>query len=710
MKKTIWIAALLLALVVVLIGCGGGDGNESDDVTFSNDSPNDDDDNNSSDDDDNISDDDDFITDDDDAGDDDSTVDDDDSVATPYDFAIPTPGIDALYELHNLPMLRPNTVVKQVSSHDKSGLNEDGFAGDTQLYIDNNNEYVVFDDFGPGCINRMWFTTQNPNQAGNIRIYVNDMVNPIVDRIFSNFFAGQFTPFLNPFTVDENISSGGFNNYIPICFRTRGKVTLTKAPYFYNITYSKYPAGHTVIDFTGEANYSDLTSQWANLDQDPKPSHSEVIRTETGQVTVQGTSGAIIYEGEGSGAIWDLFLTLSPTTLDLAESLRLSITFDDHEQPDISAPFATLFNFLNKATPTDTLFFGYDGTKFYSRLPMPYWSSVKISVVNLTLNTPVTVDFRILRIIQPYPEDAGYLTAIHHEEVPTTVGADYTFADVDGSGHYIGVSYNMEGPLTGTYMEGDERFYPNYRNSPTIYGTGTEDYFNGGWYFIKGPFTLPLYGAIERLIPVGTYSSTRVYRYHVSDLIPAYGSSHFGIEHDWNNLDSLNRNSSVALFYLRPEELLKITDTLDLEDPYERTDHNYSYDDAVEGENIQSVYEGDHDDIEVFGKSVYINGTSTFTLQIDPDNIGVTLRRRYDQTNPQMATVYVNDELCGTWYDAWHNDIQRWAESDFPLPPSETENLSAITVRIENLGGTIPWSEHSYQALSYLPVSAVAEE
>ena len=35
-------------------------------------------------------------------------------------------------------------------------------------------------------------------------------------------------------------------------------------------------------------------------------------------------------------------------------------------------------------------------------------------------------------------------------------------------------------------MEGDERVYFDRSRSPSIYGTGTEDMFDGGFYYEKG--------------------------------------------------------------------------------------------------------------------------------------------------------------------------------------------------------------------------------
>ena len=75
--------------------------------------------------------------------------------------------------------------------------------------------------------------------------------------------------------------------------------------------------------------------------------------------------------------------------------------------------------------------------------------------------------------------------------------------DATGSGRlasYVMDVSDPDAPLSGEsggqwFMEGDERVYVDGLRSPSIYGTGTEDEFDGGYYFNHGAFTLPFNGA-----------------------------------------------------------------------------------------------------------------------------------------------------------------------------------------------------------------------
>ena len=95
--------------------------------------------------------------------------------------------------------------------------------------------------------------------------------------------------------------------------------------------------------------------------------------------------------------------------------------------------------------------------------------------------------------------------------------------------------------------EGDDMFFIDGEKSPSIAGTGAEDYFLGAWDFGGHPFSYPLYGA-----PVvgdelaGSRSS--VYRFHLDSPIPFSKSIKATIEHGHANYRSDNYYS-VAYWY-----------------------------------------------------------------------------------------------------------------------------------------------------------------
>ncbi len=261
----------------------------------------------------------------------------------------------------------------------------------------------------------------------------------------------------------------------------------------------------------------------------------------------------------------------------------------------------------------------------------------------------------------------------------------------------------MQGSLLGTYMEGDERFYVDGSASPVLQGTGTEDYFNGGWYFLFGRFSQALFGAPYRLSPVGlTTGRTGAYRMQVGDRVSFWDGARFGIEHDAADDDPHDDHASVTYLYRRPEPLVRWSDALDVGDAAAEASHGYVATAADEVRVLESVFEGDDDDRVVRDTGRAVSGTSAFDVMLDPRNAGVVLRRRFDQRHGrQQAQVLVDGQPAGSWYDVRENATQRWAESDFPLPASLTRGKSRIHVELVNRGA-FPWSEFRYRVGSLL--------
>jgi len=111
---------------------------------------------------------------------------------------VPAQAAQALLEHPEaLPVLRPGVQARQVSGHDKSGLNKDGGnpedpADECYLYRQADGGYVLFDEQGPGAITRLWFGWWNPDPpnsigtSGKLKFYVDgeptrSCITPIFD-------------------------------------------------------------------------------------------------------------------------------------------------------------------------------------------------------------------------------------------------------------------------------------------------------------------------------------------------------------------------------------------------------------------------------------------------------------------------------------------------------------------------------------------------
>lgn len=154
-----------------------------------------------------------------------------------------SPGLDRMQRFDLLPQILQGTQVRQVSSYDRSGGNDDGFDGTySALYIDGNGEYVLFDEIGAGCIYRIWLTYSSgfPEYGENrLRFYFDNEPVARLDLTIDEFFSGTHHPLLFPLAGRRHQSSHGYYSYLPFPYRERLKITMNSRPYFYGITYHR---------------------------------------------------------------------------------------------------------------------------------------------------------------------------------------------------------------------------------------------------------------------------------------------------------------------------------------------------------------------------------------------------------------------------------------------------------------------------------------
>jgi hypothetical protein len=146
-----------------------------------------------------------------------------------------------------------------------------------------------------------------------------------------------------------------------------------------------------------------------------------------------------------------------------------------------------------------------------------------------------------------------------------------------------------------------------------------------------------------------------------------------------------------------------------------------------------------------------MKGTSQFKMKLDPNNLGVMLRRKFDYLYPnQCAEVWVRPDkpdsvwtYVGRWYTAGSNTCvysyprsegelgstqhtvitgnRRWREEEFLIPRHLTEGAKRLEIKIQHLpdnkalfpGKPFPaesaWSESRYWAYCYkMPAPHIA--
>jgi hypothetical protein len=123
---------------------------------------------------------------------------------------------------------------------------------------------------------------------------------------------------------------------------------------------------------------------------------------------------------------------------------------------------------------------------------------------------------------------------------------NYVWLEAKGKGHFVGVTMSVLQNQDNWWGEGDDMFFIDSEEKPSINGTGSEDYFLGAWGFGR-PFSYATYGA-PVVGPEFAGSRSSVYRFHLDSPIPFTNSLKATIEHGHANHRADNY-SSVAYWY-----------------------------------------------------------------------------------------------------------------------------------------------------------------
>ena len=157
-----------------------------------------------------------------------------------------------LSQIELLPRFQQAEVVKQVSSYDTTGGNDDGFSGKYSYLRVEDGEQVIADLKGPGVIQRIW--TPTPTED-TIRFYFDGEQVPRIELKFIDLFSGKQYPFLRPVVGNE---VGGYYCYLPVPYKSSCKIMYKgKQMQFIQIQYMETKEDTVVSSFPIELSRSE---------------------------------------------------------------------------------------------------------------------------------------------------------------------------------------------------------------------------------------------------------------------------------------------------------------------------------------------------------------------------------------------------------------------------------------------------------------------
>ncbi len=252
---------------------------------------------------------------------------------------------------------------------------------------------------------------------------------------------------------------------------------------------------------------------------------------------------------KGAGCVSRIWFTIKSKDPEILRKTILLFYWDGEDNPSVETPFGDFFGVgFAEYVHHYSLLQGMTSGGFFSYWPMPFSEGARFEVLNMSEEEISHLYFNIqYHELKEVRNDTARFHAKWRRENPTTIGENYTILRAKGKGHFSGCVLNMQSYDKGSlsFLEGDEMIYVDGEKFPSIYGTGTEDYFQGAWYFTHGCFSAPFHGLT---LMDTTNARVSAYRLHVLDAIPFTEDIRVTIEHGHDNM-LLEDYSSVAYWY-----------------------------------------------------------------------------------------------------------------------------------------------------------------
>ncbi len=400
--------------------------------------------------------------------------------------------------------------------------NDDGFGGEPvpgfekvldEPDSDGIGRYLICDEKGPGAIVRLWTAAIE----GQIRLFLDGADTPVYEGPAEPFFKTTYEAITGEDGPYEDTYSQASAGYFPIPFAKQCRIEWTgdlKELHFYQVQLRLYESGAKVTPFSPNdvSKYSGdiekVAKMLANTEKLWRPTAS--VRHEIVSHLPPGETKEVLHlevalepalPGDpsehlgvrGTKAIEQL--TLKVQAPDVNKALRqtlLNIHFDGDTYGQVQAPLGDFFGAAPGINPYDSLPFTVlpDGTMI-CRFLMPFRESARVVIDNRGSQS-VTVTGSVNVKDHRWKEDSTmHFRArwrMDHDLVASGENPqDLPFVLANGKGVFVGATSLLLNPTSvpsswgNWWGEGDEKIFVDDDETPSIFGTGSEDYYNYAW-------------------------------------------------------------------------------------------------------------------------------------------------------------------------------------------------------------------------------------
>ncbi len=433
--------------------------------------------------------------------------------------------------------------------------NSDGFGGEPipnfekvlrEPDADGIGEYLIADVAGPGAVVRVWTAAI----AGQMRVVLDDAETPLYEGSADDFFRGPYNSFEEFQEIDVETFGRTVNqrdaSYAPVPFAKRLRIVWTgniRQIHFYELQVRLYDEGTSVVTFRPEdlRTYRKTIGRviQALADPDERIQLHSLAGVKSFEAALAPSERKTVAEFEGSAALEQLMIRLKAADMDKAlRQTVLHVTFDGYPWGQVQSPVGDFFGAAPGINPYQSLPFTVqpDGT-MVCRFVMPFERSCKVELVNeggqrveamgAVAATPWTWDERSMHFRARWRVDHDLIASNRDVQ-------DLPFLLAQGQGVYVGTTAyllnpnEVPTPYGNWWGEGDEKIFVDNEPMPSIFGTGSEDYFNYSW---SSPdiFLYPYCGQPRNDGP-GNRGFVTNYRWHILDPIPFHQNLRFYME------------------------------------------------------------------------------------------------------------------------------------------------------------------------------------
>jgi hypothetical protein len=369
--------------------------------------------------------------------------------------------------------------------------NNTGPKDDSFIRIEENDgrkEWVLMDHQGPGAIVRTWMPWRSKTAATtdiNMRIYLDGSDEPALEGNMLTMFDGNgVIPY--PF-AHQSLRSAV--NFFPIPYAKSCKVTTDQMPFFFIFTFREYDEGTPIKTFTMNdfEAAKGLTEKVGQVLLNPEA--SDIDDAHRFSATLASQEGKSLALPAGEAAVRELTVKLDDySNPDVTRLVVLKIAFDGKET--VWCPIGDFFGSGIGLNPMQGWYrtVAEDGT-MTCRWVMPYKESGKVTLLNLS-SAPVDAHLEVKTGDWTWDDRSMYFHAGWRGQYPvaTRPYSDWNYVTVKGRGVYVGDTLTVMNPVERWWGEGDEKIWVDGEDFPSMFGTGTEDYYAYSWGGVSTDF------------------------------------------------------------------------------------------------------------------------------------------------------------------------------------------------------------------------------